>query len=215
MRTITPDMMAERILGEMKRRYGDSFTFVNELNSPFMERVITLHASSDRFPGEKVLVTASDFDRNMMPLTVRDNYTAFLFRERAEGVLQELAAEVYGSCKLIYNVFNTPLSAAVTPQMPLEDYMRQPSGFLFSVVAVSEKDDVENAKKAEAFWALLKSNGIRASVTVYHVDDSSVMKDINRHNAVTYYVRDDWYSSSVCFVMDEEMKMNNVEWRKK
>lgn len=202
------------LLEHMNSKYGDSFTFVELANAGISMQMLNIWVESDRFPGEKVLVSGRKLSLNGVPEEIRDNYTAFLFREETRAYLTELASQVYGECSVIYNVFACALPADVEPSLPFSSYIVKPNiGLIFSIITVTDSNHDELAKKLDSLYKLLQTKHIRASATVFHTQHASLISKISISNCGDYFRRRDWYDSAVGFVMDEELNMINVEWR--
>ena len=195
----------------MEDKYGEEFTFIDSTGGSLGSSEKQILVSSDRFPGEEILVSHYD-DGISDNGTFCDNYMAFEYEDAVLSGFEAAASAVYGNCTVIYEPVAMPLDPDVGPDTSLAEYMSDPASNLSAEIFVSDQQAGDRDAMLESFRGQLQARGLCPGVTLLFVSPDELPGiSIENH---TDYLREEGLVSMRCdFLLDASYDFVYDDWR--
>lgn len=95
------DYSIEKCIDYLNNKYNEEFYYLRPYDDfQPTESTMKLFFGNPKYPDAEILVLASRTNS----IKYSDNYLSFVYENRVRDLLKEISEEVYGECKLIYEV---------------------------------------------------------------------------------------------------------------
>lgn len=102
-----------------------------------------------------------------------------------EAYFQELAAPIYGDCKIFTLAGNGVFEDDFIASMPLEEYLSKRPAIYLDVLTDSPAD--ARQQNAEAFVQMLQENGFHPNFRIVHTN-SELLAEVSSENVYNFFV---------------------------
>lgn len=195
----------------MNNKYGEEFTFVEE--NPQRQatyRSLEILVKTDSYPGKKILVveeTGSDYKK------FHDNYVAVKYEQQTADLLNDIASQVYGECRVIYTVYNNFLPDSFDGTTTFSEYISERYSRITFKLLIPPEHGIDNKEKElEQLYNKFCDNKLIGSVEIFYTNDREKYQGISTPSETQLKI--DWFDANGILVMDKEFGIERMDWRK-
>ncbi|MBQ8596379.1 MAG: hypothetical protein IJ409_01185 [Lachnospiraceae bacterium] len=120
-------MEEDKMLGYMEKKYKEHFAMVGSYGGQIGKDYTMVRVKSRNRPNDQALVRIT-YEKSGN--VYQDNYLGFLLKEDIEGIMQPVAEEVFGECKVFYKVPHLVFPTSFGPDMSAEAFLKHPDSMV-------------------------------------------------------------------------------------
>lgn len=194
------------MLDYMEKKYGESFTTVEPFGGQLGSKYTMILVKGTYAEDALVRVVYEE-----APLVYQDNYLGFIHKQEIETLLEPLAEQAFGTCKLFYKVPRMVFPVETTKHTTAEELLGNP--YTMTRIYVYPKDNSEdNSSKIDMLQQQLAEKGYCIGVIISFPPDEKWYDFITEDTFVGAVYQGYEADEEIVFQMDREGGYRSLYW---
>lgn len=204
------NLSVDACLEYMKSKYGEEFTYVESYdNAPNTSKTLKIYVESSTSPGSRIFVVQEEVDGG---LAFHDNYVAVMYEAETQKLIEDMANDVYGECRILYNYREATLMPdEFSADTSFTEFISNYSSDIYAIILLPPNTDLsEKENKLKQMYEKMCTNKMIGNLQVYYVKEEEHYNSLENVNQVV--ALSNWYKASGYFRMNDKFEITKEEW---
>ena len=204
-------LSVDNCLEYMKNKYDEEF----EYSGPYDDfqptsRTLKIFVKNKKYPDSEILVIE---EKNGEGTVCHDNYVAIKYEKDVIDLFKNVAAEIYGECRVIYSVDDIfYLSDSFDNSTVFTEYTsKQSSNISVSVLLPPDHNREFKENELNQVYQKLCENSMVCTFNVYYVNNTELYGSLNSEEEMM--LESEWYDHKGQLVIDDDYSIETEMWR--